>query len=46
MVMQMPNFLVKFATDVLSGEEGEAIWQDHLAEELTGLVGFMVAREG
>ncbi|MEZ4621507.1 MAG: hypothetical protein R2867_39230 [Caldilineaceae bacterium] len=42
----MPNFLVKFATDVLGGEEGVAVWQGHLAEELIGLVGFMVAREG
>ncbi|HRW09839.1 MAG TPA: hypothetical protein P5121_32280 [Caldilineaceae bacterium] len=42
----MPNFLGKFATDVLGGEEGKAVWQGHLEEELTGIVGFMVAREG
>lgn len=45
LVIQMPNFLVKFATDVLGGEEGKAVWQGHLEEELMGLVSFMVAEE-
>lgn len=40
-VIQMPNFAMKFLTDVMGGEEGRVTWETHLAEELNGLVAFM-----
>lgn len=46
LVIQMPNFVVKFLTDVIGGDEGKEIWMNHLEEELTGLVRFMVAENG
>jgi hypothetical protein len=46
LVIQMPNFMVKFLTDIIGGEEGKEIWMSHLEEELTGLVHFMVAENG
>jgi hypothetical protein len=46
LVIQMPNFVVKFLTDIIGGEEGKEIWMSHLEEELEGLVRFMVAENG
>ena len=46
LVIQMPNFVVKFLTDVIDGEKGKEIWMSHLEEELTGMVRFMVAENG
>ena len=34
LVIQMPNFVVKFLTDVIGGEEGKDSWTSHLEEEL------------
>lgn len=45
-VIQMPNFIVKFLADLIGGEEGKKIWESHLEEELKGLVRFMVAEIG
>ena len=46
LVIQMPNFFIKFLADSIGGEEGKEIWESHLEEELKGLVNFMVAEEG
>lgn len=46
LVIQMPNFIIKFITDVLGGQEGKARWQNHLHEELTGLARVMLASKG
>jgi hypothetical protein len=45
-VIQMPNFIIKFLADSVGGEKGKETWESHLEEELKGLVSFMVAEEG
>lgn len=36
-VIEMPNFLVKFITDVMGGRRADNPWQHHLVEELESL---------
>jgi hypothetical protein len=43
LVIQMPNFIFKFITDIIGAEkDGEREWDKHLKEELTGLVRLML----
>lgn len=44
--IQMPNFFTKFITDMIGGDEGKAVWQHHLREELEGLAYYMTDTSG
>ena len=36
-VIEMPNFIIKFIADIIGGEEGKETWESHLREELSNL---------
>ena len=42
LVIQMPNFIVKFLSDVAGGKEGDQTWGNHLKSELEGLADYIV----